>query len=310
MQSPAASPLSSVWDSGWLDVGDGHRLYYEQWGRTDGPVALVLHGGPGSGFTERLRFFFDPTQFRVITFDQRGSGRSTPRGECQHNTTEHLLADIECLRHALSVQRWLVVGGSWGATLALAYATRFRSTVTGLLLRGFFWPSAKSIDDFFADRPWRQWAKQLEAPVQENRHAAARAWWQWELACSGPSANTAPDLLALSDLQLDALCDRYRVQAHYLQHACWLDEASLGMGAASWSALPIRFLHGAADRVCAPVLAQRAQGWLAGSDWHAVEGAGHDPFHPAMVQAMREALTVFAQTSRFSPDPATSAQQR
>lgn len=305
MPSQTPSPISPpAWDSGWLDVGDSHRLYYEQCGRQDGLVALVLHGGPGSGFTERLRSFFDPAQFRVIAFDQRGCGRSTPRGACQYNTTEHLLADIERLRHALGVQRWLVVGGSWGATLALAYATRFRAPVAGLLLRGFFWPDAAAIEEFFAGKPWRQWATQLGTATRRERHATARAWWQWELSRSGPDAETAPDLPALSEPQLDALCDRYRVQAHYLQHACWLDDANLGRGAADWSGLPIQFLHGAADRVCALAPAERVRGWLAGSGWRAVEGAGHDPFHPAMAQAMHDALNVFAQTGRFSPNPA------
>ncbi|MEY4882684.1 MAG: hypothetical protein RIS34_538 [Pseudomonadota bacterium] len=305
MQLPTSTHWSpAAWDRGWLAVGDGHHLYYEQWGLSDGPVALVLHGGPGSGFTERLRAFFDPEQFRVIAFDQRGCGRSTPRGECRANTTAHLLADTEQLRQALGVNQWLVVGGSWGATLSLAYATRHRARVSGLLLRGFFWPGAAHIDDFFAGRPWRQWALQMNAASVSGRHAAARMWREWEVFQSGP-ATPAP-----TDAQLDVWCDRYRVQAHYLQHECWLNEASLGLGAMDLSDLPIQFLHGSDDRVCALDRAWRVRSWLAGSNWHTVEGAGHDPFHPAMAQAMREALIQFARTGQFSQYPAASGLPR
>jgi len=290
---PGASSLLN-WDQGWLNVDTDHRLYYEQWGRTDGPVALVLHGGPGSGFTDRLCSFFSQHQFRVVAFDQRGCGRSTPRGSCHANTTEHLIADIEQLRQALGVARWLVVGGSWGATLALAYATRYRERVAGLLLRGFFWPGAADIDSFFANQPWRQWAVQLSASSMTERHAAALAWWHWELSRSG-----AKNVPTLSATQLDVLCDRYRVQAHYLLHGCWLNEAALGRRALMLSDLPIQFLHGSADQVCPQASARRVHGWLKGSHWHTVSGAGHDPFHPAMAQAMREALHQFGETGQF-----------
>lgn len=283
-----------AWDHGWLEASAGHRLYYEQWGRQNGPVALVLHGGPGSGFSERLRSFFDPLQFRVVAFDQRGCGRSTPRGSISANTTAHLLADIEQLREALGVARWLVVGGSWGATLGLAYAGRHAERVTGLLLRGFFWPGLADIESFFADKPWRRWAIQLTAPSMTERHVAALAWWQWELSRSGTQ-----NLPALGTTELDALCKRYRVQAHYLLHGCWLDEVGLGYGASKLPDLPIQFLHGDVDQVCPLASARRVHGWLAGSQWHTVPGAGHDPFHPAMDQAMRENLRLFGETGRF-----------
>jgi proline iminopeptidase len=205
-----------------------------------------------------------------------------------------LLADIEQLREALGVARWLVVGGSWGATLGLAYATRYRERVTGLLLRAFFWPGAADIESFFAGRPWQQWAAQLTASSVTARHAAALAWWQWELSRSGTQ-----DVPALCASQLDALCDRYRVQAHYLLHGCWLDEVGLGYGALTLSDLPIQFLHGNVDPVCPLASARRVHRWLKGSHWHTVPGAGHDPFHPAMEQAMRETLSLFGNTGQF-----------
>lgn len=294
---PLSEPSSSMlppWDQGWLEVGDGHRLYYEQWGRRDGPVALVLHGGPGSGFSERLRSFFNPDQFRVIAFDQRGCGRSTPRGECRANTTAHALADIEQLRQTLGVARWLVVGGSWGATLGLAYATQHADQVSGLLLRSFFWPGAGDIARFFSIQPWYDWAAQLMSEAIVQRHAAAQAWWLWEFLRSD-----APQLLFPTLPELDALCDRYRIQAHYLQHNCWLEAADLGLGAAHLADLPMAFLHGSADQVCPLSSARRVHDWLAGSVWQTIPGVGHDPFHPAMAQAMREALQRFGDTGQF-----------
>lgn len=301
------------WDHAWLTVGDDHRMYYEQWGRTDGPVALVLHGGPGSGFTERLRSFFDPAEYRVIAFDQRGCGRSTPKGECRHNTTAHLIDDIERLRKALGVPQWLMVGGSWGATLGLAYATRHRARVSGLLLRGFFWPGAEDIDAFFADQPWRQWGSQLESSSMSERHAATLAWWNWEQSRSGPliteSSATMTPMPEPHAMQLEALSDRYRVQAHYLQHQCWLDETALGLGAPHLADLPIKFLHGSADQVCPAASAQRVQRRLVNSCWKTVEGAGHDPFHPGMTAAMRDALDDFAQTGAFTRRPEVPVQR-
>ena len=284
-----------TWDRGWLATSAGHRVYYEQWGRQDGPVALVLHGGPGSGFSDRLRSFFDPAQFRVVAFDQRGCGRSTPQGECQANTTDDLLADIDALRQTLGIARWLVVGGSWGATLGLAYATRHRAAVTGLLLRGFFWPSHANIDHFFKDQPWRQWAAQLAC----GSEAAAQDWWRWEAAHSGGRQTALTALPALPVALLDDLRHRYRIQAHYLLHACWLNEAALGRGVLGWADVPIQFLHGSEDQVCPLARARQVHQWLAGSYWHTVTGAGHDPFHPAMDLAMRAALQRFGETGQF-----------
>ncbi|MBS75672.1 alpha/beta fold hydrolase [Variovorax sp.] len=138
--------LGSTGDgTGRLDVGEGHRLHWETTGAVEGSAALVLHGGPGSGGSPALARGFDPQRYRVVAFDQRGAGRSTPRGETRHNRTELLIADIEALRHHLGIERWLVVGGSWGATLALAYAARHPEAVDGLLLRGLFVPSASEL---------------------------------------------------------------------------------------------------------------------------------------------------------------------
>src|SRR5690348_15392069 len=122
----------------WLEVGHGHRVYYEQAGAPDGIPVVLLHGGPGSGSSTRQREIVDAERYRIVQFDQRGSGRSTPLGETRHNHTDALIEDIEALRRHLGIERWLVCGGSWGAALALAYAGRHPDRVSGLLLRGTF----------------------------------------------------------------------------------------------------------------------------------------------------------------------------
>src|SRR3954471_13712398 len=141
MPNPTSSmppSASAAPDAGWLDVGHGHRVYYEVAGNAAGIPAVLLHGGPGSGASARQREMLDHARYRIVQFDQRGAGRSTPHGETAHNHTDALIADIEALRVHLGIERWLVAGGSWGATLALVYAARHRERVAGLLLRGVF----------------------------------------------------------------------------------------------------------------------------------------------------------------------------
>ncbi len=167
-------PEIEPFDTGWLDVGDGHRLYFEQVGCREGLAAVYLHGGPGSGCSPRQRRFFDPRRYRAVLFDQRGSGRSTPRGETRHNTTEHLIADMERLRAHLDIERWLVVGGSWGASLAIAYAARHPNSVAGLVLRGVFLTGRRDLEWFFqesaafAPDAWQRFA--AIAPQRRRRN--------------------------------------------------------------------------------------------------------------------------------------------
>jgi proline iminopeptidase len=135
--------------SGLLEVGDGHQMYYEQCGAAAGLPVIFLHGGPGGGCVHRHRELFDLTRYRVTLYDQRGCGRSLPRGAVQANTSDALIADIERLRQHLGIERWLVFGGSWGAGLALAYAAAHRSACLGLVLRGVFLGRASDLDWFF-----------------------------------------------------------------------------------------------------------------------------------------------------------------
>ena len=172
-------PEVEPFDSQTLDVGDGHSLYLEQAGNPDGKPAVYLHGGPGSGCQAAHRRLFDPARFRVVLFDQRGAGRSTPKGRLEANTTAHLVADLERIREALGIERWLVVGGSWGSLLALAYAEAWPERVSGLVTRALLLGEAEEIDWAFGKGPrtfrpelWRAYRDLLPEAERDDPLAA------------------------------------------------------------------------------------------------------------------------------------------
>lgn len=276
-----------------LDVGQGHRLHVDEWGSPPGQPALLLHGGPGSGGSPLLRRFFDPERYRVVCVDQRGAGRSTPRGATAGNTTAHLLADLQALREALGLQRWLVVGGSWGATLALAHALAEPQAVAGLLLRALFLPRQVDIEAFFAGGPTLAALAAGLAGAQPQH--TALAWWRHEIERSG-SVGTEPE-----GTVLDALVDRYRIQAHYLQQRCWLDEPPLLSRCADLPPVPTLLLHARDDRVCPLEGALALQAVCPRARLRCLPQGGHDPTHPAMVAAMVQALDRFAASGDFGP---------
>jgi proline iminopeptidase len=295
-----------------LPVDGGHVLHVEEHGNPAGIPALLLHGGPGSGASPALRRFFDPARYRIICPDQRGAGRSTPAGAIEANTLADLLADLRLLRDRLQVERWLVVGGSWGATLALLHALDQPGAVSLLLLRNVFLARAPDIAAFFGDPAaegspgWRallqqadtegcsavEWLARLFASgSRETQRAAALGWSQWERHKTGERPAPPPD-----DDALDRLVHRYRVQSHYLRHGCWLERPTLLERCAGLSAVRTLLLHGTQDAVCPPegaVALKQVLGAAATLRW--VHGAGHDPGHPAMEAAMRQALRQFAE---------------
>lgn len=291
--------------TGMLPVTGGHVLAWHDQGREDQPVALVLHGGPGSAFSSALTRWFEPDRWRIVGFDQRGCGRSTPRGATRQNDTAALLQDIESLRHALGIPEWVVVGGSWGATLALAYAAAFPCAVRGLLLRNLFVPEAAELRWFFRDAqvvapaawerlaslapescrddllPWLTAVFAAGSPAIQER--VTLAWLQWESTLSG--AEHVPPCT-----DVEAAVDRFRVQTHYLAHGCWLSGGVLVRAARRLPCVPVRFLHGEQDQVCRFQAARAIQEHAQGSRFDLVPGAGHDPLHHAMDAAMRDAL--------------------
>lgn len=277
-----------------LSVSHGHQLHVQEGGQPDGVPALLLHGGPGSGLSPLLQRFFDPRRYRVIGVDQRGAGRSTPAGDTMHNTTAFLLDDLQRLRRRLGLTRWLVVGGSWGATLALAHALREPEAVAALLLRALFVPSPAAIDGFFEGGGF-DWRRVGTAPRDEAR-AIALAWWRHEHARAGVDAREVEDL--------DALLRRYAIQSHYLQRRCWLDQPPLLQRCGALPRVPTLLLHGGADRVCPLANAHALQRTAPHAALRIVDGAGHDPAHPAMAAAMVEALDRYAREGRFTAEKA------
>ncbi|ENO87580.1 alpha/beta fold hydrolase [Thauera linaloolentis] len=312
MQAAPATPLDirDPWQQGWLDVGDGHAIRFEQCGNRAGTPLLFLHGGPGSGCSARHRTLFDATRFRIVLFDQRGCGRSTPRGALAANTTPDLVADIERLRRHLGIARWLVSGGSWGSTLALAYCAHHRQACLGAVLRGIFLARREDIDGFFDGAAASQQAEhaRLAARVpgsgrlaerifaavlgDDRTHAldVVRHWMQWEESLTRGRPTPLPWLDAAGEARA---LDKYRVQAHYLRHDCFMAAGEWQARAESLAGLPVSLLHGRKDAVCRPEGALALHRHLPGSRLTWVEDAGHDPFEPAMRAALRDACAAF-----------------
>ena len=280
-----------------LPTSAGHELQVQEWGAPDGLPVLLLHGGPGSSCNPALLRPFDLQRQHVIGFDQRGAGRSTPAGGTAHNSVPDLLADIHLLRRTLGIARWLVVGGSWGATLALLHALDAPDAVSGVLLRGVFLAREVDLDAFFDPAAWISWQPAqgrlmdgLDAVMQHGDRAAQDAlsvhWWRWEMAMDGMAIDTPPAPATLHA--------RYRVQAHYLRHGCWLTETPLlERLAAAPLQVPVQLLHGTEDRICPPAGAAAVQRRIPGARLRWVAGAGHAPTHPAMHAALVEALATW-----------------
>ena len=307
--------------SGLLEVGDGHHIYYEQCGVATGLPVIFLHGGPGGGCSSRHRELFDVTRFRVTLFDQRGCGRSVPRGAVQANTSDALVADIEQLRRHLGIERWLVFGGSWGAGLALAYAAAHRTACLGLVLRGLFLGRASDLDWFFQQArqflpdAWAALAAQAPHDAREDLlswlHAGlhgsdpevalsrAMAWETWEASVSqrqSVASRTGPP----SAQEAAALLDKYRVQSHYLINGCFWGASDLLARATPLATVPTAILHGRLDWVCRPQAAWDLHQCLPGSKLQWMDDCGHSPFEPAMSQALAQALAHFAANGNFA----------
>ena len=322
---PAAPPSlpspQEPYATGLLDVGDGHQLYFEQCGQANGLPIVFLHGGPGSGCSARHRQMFDLSRDRVLLFDQRGCGRSLPRGGVQHNTSAHLVADIERLRQHLGIERWLVVGGSWGGGLSLAYAAAYPAACLGQVLRAVFLGRASDIDWFFQHAgqllpdAWRALMQQAPAGVNGDplgwlaagvhsskplvAQAAAQAWAAWEQAVTERRwAEAAPLQLAGDAAQTQV--DKYRVQSHYLANRCFWGDVGLLDRAAALTQMPTAILHGRLDWVCRPSAAWELHHRLPGSRLQWLDDSGHSPFESAMACAQTEAMSQFSAHGHFA----------
>ncbi len=279
-----------------LEVGDGHWLYVEQCGRPDGVPALFLHGGPGSGSQHRHRALFDPSRFNAILFDQRGSGRSHPYLSTIANTTAHLIADIERIRKQLGIDKWFVVGGSWGSTLALAYAQTHPERVTGMVLRAIFLGTTDEVHWAFVDGPkifrpelYDAFVNFLPAAERDNPLAAylarltsedptvmmpaAHIWNAYERALSelNPHGAQLPDPAALPT----RLPPTPIIEAHYIRHDFFLEPDQLLRNAGRLNGIPGHIVQGRYDLLCPPRTAAAVAAAWPGCTIEYIETAGH-----------------------------------
>lgn len=295
-------------------VDDIHSLYVEEVGTSSGIPALFLHGGPGAGCEPYHRRFFDPQRYRVILFDQRGAGRSTPHATLERNTTWDLVADIEKLREHLGIDRWLVFGGSWGSTLALAYAQRHPDRVSGLILRGIFLCRADEIGWFYqrgASRLFPDYWQDFLEPVapqdrgdmlrayhrlltgedEVGRLAAAKAWSLWE----GRTATLRPDKsVADHFLQPRVALSLARIESHYFVNDAFLEPDQLLQDAGRLDGIPGVIVHGRYDVICPLENAWALHEVWPGSELAIIADAGHSAAEPGIRRRLIEATDAFA----------------
>ena len=294
-------PPIDPFDQQMLDVGDGHRIYVEQCGNPDGIPVVVLHGGPGGGCSPAMRRYFDPTTYRIVLFDQRGCGRSRPHASVESNTTWHLIRDIELIRELFGIEKWIVFGGSWGATLSLLYAQSHPDHAAQLVLRGVFLMTQAELDWFygggagkFFPEQWAKFADLIPESEQGDMIAAyerrlfsgditsetryARAWAGWENALAAltvtHSVGNAPAEYARAFA---------RLENHYFTNRGFLesdDQILANRGAIEH--IPAVVVQGRYDMICPPISAYRlADGW-AKADLRMVKASGHALSEPAI----------------------------
>jgi proline iminopeptidase len=300
-------PVIEPWRSEMLRVSDVHTIHVEQCGNPNGRPALALHGGPGGGASPEMRRFFDPNRYRVVMMDQRGCGRSIPHAEIRDNTTWDLVADIERARERLGIDTWLVFGGSWGSTLALAYAAKHPERVSGLVLRGIFLLTKAEIDWFYqsgasniypdafaryvaAIPPEERgdlvsaFHKRLTSPNREIRLNAARAWARWEgetISIAGASALPArfnDDRFVEAFARIE---NHYFINRGFFEHDGWLLQQ-----VARLRHIPCSITHGRYD-MCTPL----ASAWALKQAWpeaqlNIIADAGHSSIEPGIVDAL------------------------
>jgi len=308
-------PPIDPYDTGTLQVGDRHVLYYEQCGNPDGKPVVLLHGGPGGGCSDKMRRFHDPAKYRIVLFDQRGSGRSTPHADLVDNTTWHLVDDIERLRVSLGIDRWQVFGGSWGSTLALAYAQRHPVRVTELVLRGIFMLRRWELEWFYQEgasnlfpEAWEHYVsaipeveradligafhRRLTSDDEATRLAAARAWSVWEGATS--FLHVDEDFVSGHEDARFALAFA-RIENHYFVNGGFFEaEDQLLRDAHRIADIPGVIVHGRYDVVC-PV----RNAWELHKAWPKATltitpASGHSAFEAENVDALVRATDAFA----------------
>ena len=311
-------PETQPYARGRLKVSGGHEIYYEEYGNPAGKPAVVLHGGPGGGISPFLRQMHDPALYRIVLFDQRGCGQSTPYAGLAHNTTWDLVADIEALRQYLGIARWQVAGGSWGSTLALAYAEAHGAFVTELIVRGIFTVRKSEIDWFYqkgADALFPDAWEAFVAPIPEaERHdllgayhrrltgtdeavkiACARAWSQWE----GSTLSLLPDSRRVEEFGGDRFAIAFaRIECHYFHHhGFFASDGQLLAEAGKLRGIPGVIIQGRYDVVTPMQTAWELHKAWPEAQFQIVPDAGHTATEPGIADAIVRATDRFSHAS-------------
>jgi proline iminopeptidase len=281
-------PPAEPYDHGLLDVGDGNQIYWEICGNPDGKPTVMVHGGPGQGSAPSMRRMFDPQRYRAVLFDQRGCGRSTPHAsdpatDMRHNTTSHLVDDLERLREHLGIDRWLVTGGSWGTTLALVYAQRHPNRVSQIVLSAISTTRRSEIDWLyrgarrFFPKEWAAfragapedasdaelpaaYARLMEEPDPQVRSKAANDWRLWEDTVLSLEPNAKP-VSRMDPADADTLAF-VRTCAHYYERGAWLEDGQVIRNADLLTGIPGVLIHGRLDLSCPVITAwELARAW-------------------------------------------------
>lgn len=308
-------PAIEPFESGMLDVGDGHSIYYERVGTKGAKPVVYLHGGPGAGITPNNRRLFDPARYEVILFDQRGCGRSTPYADLTNNTTWHLVADIERLRETFGFQKWQVFGGSWGSTLALAYAQTHTERVSELILRGIYTVTRAELDWYYRfgvsqmfPEKFERFLAPLKTPEQRAdpvsayralltgedeavKIEAAKAWTIWE----GETITLLPDPAVIAPYYEGTYALAFaRIENHYFFHDSWLKERQLLDNAHLLTGIPGVIVHGRYDMPCPARYAWELHKAWPEAEFHIIEGAGHAYWEPGILDRLIRATDTFA----------------
>lgn len=309
-------PPIEPYETGTLDVGDGHLLYYERSGTPGAKPAVFLHGGPGGGISPNHWRLFDPARYDVLLFDQRGCGRSTPHAGLEANTTWHLVADIERLRALMGVEQWLVFGGSWGSALALAYAQTYPERASELVLRGIFTVRESELDwyyqfgasevhpekweAFLAPIPPEErgdlraaYRRRLTGADEAVRLEAAQAWTLWE----GRTLTLLPDAAMTTGFENPHFALAFaRIENHYFVHGGWLEEGQLIRDAHKLRGIPGTIVQGRYDMACPTRTAYELHKAWPEADFHLIEGAGHAYSEPGILDRLIRATDDYARS--------------
>jgi len=305
-------PAIEPYEHGFIKLDNRHSMYWETAGNPNGIPVVFLHGGPGAGSTPNHRRFFDPSFYRIVILDQRGAGRSTPLGEIRDNTTPHLINDLELLRQHLNINKWLVFGGSWGSTLALAYGEAHPDRCLGFILRGIFLCRKSEIDWFLYGlrniypEAWQALTAPLSQAERKDILAsyyqrlidpdptihipAAKAWGTYEGSCS----NLLPNPQTVDYFSGDVVAlGLARLEAHYFSHNIFLPKNSLLENIHKLHDIPTTIVQGRYDVICPIVSADDLHHAWPQAEYHIIEDAGHSVWEPGIREKLIQTTEKF-----------------